>query len=80
MLEILWIDDYNYEAIINMVLYTFRPDEVQFDESNKLPNAEVYLKDVVDASLSNSPSSSGGGADCRGVLVCLVCSFSPASL
>ena len=56
-LEILWIDDYNYEAIINMVLYTFRPDEVQFDESNKLPNAEVYLKDVVDASLSESMSA-----------------------
>jgi len=40
-----------------MVLYTFRSDEVQFDESNKLPNAEVYLKDVVDASLSESMSA-----------------------
>ena len=56
-LEILWIDDYKYEAIINMVLYTFRPDEVQFDESNKLPNAEVYLKDAVDASLSENMSA-----------------------
>jgi ethanolamine utilization protein EutQ (cupin superfamily) len=40
-----------------MVLYTFRSEDVQSDESNKLPNAEVYLKDAVDASLSESMSS-----------------------
>ena len=40
-----------------MILYTFRSEEVQFDESNKLPNVEVYLKDAVDASLSGSMSA-----------------------
>ena len=40
-----------------MALYAFRSEEVQFDESNKLPNAEVYLKDDVDALLSESMSA-----------------------
>lgn len=42
---------------INMILHTFRSEEVQFDESSKLPNVEVYLKDAVDASLSESMSA-----------------------
>lgn len=35
-----------------MTVYSYRLDEVQFDESNKVPTAEVYLKDVVDSSVS----------------------------
>lgn len=37
-----------------MTVYNYRSDEVQFDGSNKLPDTEVYLKDVVDSSVSES--------------------------
>jgi hypothetical protein len=45
------------EHAISMVLYNFRSDEVQFDESNKLRYAEVYPKDELDASMSESLSA-----------------------
>jgi ethanolamine utilization protein EutQ len=37
-----------------MAVYSYRSDEVLFDGSNKLADTEVYLKDVVDASISES--------------------------
>jgi hypothetical protein len=37
-----------------MTVYSYRSDEVQFDGSNKLPDTEVYLKDIVDSSVSES--------------------------
>jgi ethanolamine utilization protein EutQ (cupin superfamily) len=37
-----------------MTVYSYRAEEVQFDESNKLPTTNVYLKDVVDSSISES--------------------------
>jgi ethanolamine utilization protein EutQ (cupin superfamily) len=43
-----------------MAVYSFHSDEIQFNESNKLPTTEVYLKDVVDSSISKTMS--GGWA------------------
>jgi ethanolamine utilization protein EutQ len=40
-----------------MTVYGYRSDEVVFDESNKLPMIEVYLKDIVDSSVSESMTS-----------------------
>jgi ethanolamine utilization protein EutQ (cupin superfamily) len=38
-------------------VYGYRLNEVQFKESDKLPEAEVYLKDIVDSSVSKSMSA-----------------------
>jgi ethanolamine utilization protein EutQ len=43
-----------------MAVYSFHSDEIQFNESNKLPTTEVYLKDVVNSSISETMS--GGWA------------------
>lgn len=40
-----------------MTVYSYRSNEVQFNESDKLPMTEVYLKDVVDSSVSESMSA-----------------------
>jgi ethanolamine utilization protein EutQ len=49
-----------------MTVYGYRLDEVQFKEADKLPNAEVYLKDVVDSSVSQTMSA-GYGKYSKGV-------------
>jgi hypothetical protein len=35
-----------------MTVYSYRSNEVQFNESDKVPMAEAYPKDVVDSSIS----------------------------
>src|SRR5918999_1574595 len=49
-----------------MTVYGYRLNEVQFKESDKLPNAEVYLKDIVDSSVSESMSA-GYGRYAKGI-------------
>jgi ethanolamine utilization protein EutQ len=40
-----------------MTVYGYRLNEVQFKESDKLPNGEVFVKDMVDSSVSESMSA-----------------------
>jgi ethanolamine utilization protein EutQ len=40
-----------------MTVYGYQLNEVQFKESDKLPNSEVYVKDMVDSSVSESMSA-----------------------
>jgi ethanolamine utilization protein EutQ len=49
-----------------MTVYGYRLNEVQFKESDKLPEAEVYLKDIVDTSVSESMSA-GYGRYAKGI-------------
>jgi ethanolamine utilization protein EutQ (cupin superfamily) len=50
-----------------MTVYSYRSNEVQFTESDKLPMTEVYLKDVVDSSSGSESMSAGLAKYSKGV-------------
>jgi ethanolamine utilization protein EutQ (cupin superfamily) len=50
-----------------MPVYSYRSNEVQFNESDKLPMAEVYLKDVIDSSSGSESMSAGLAKYSKGV-------------
>jgi ethanolamine utilization protein EutQ (cupin superfamily) len=50
-----------------MTVYSYRSNELQFNESDKLPMTEVYLKDVVDSSTGSESMSAGLAKYAKGV-------------